>query len=225
MLTASMKPVDHLPAASTVTTLGLGFLSAMSDNIPRTELAIKDKAGRLRLGIPRLRRRFQRLNAVVRLVRRRSADRQFSRSQIALVVGQARLVRCRRGCGRVCGDGGGARLSFDANGTGRATRYRGLSCCCAAAKIAERVYSPRGPRMLRRSMNVSGRRRRGRTTNCSIKRPNFCRAALPMVLLALRSRGDYHRSVTLKQYVATPVRVRRSPRLRRRLQCVALGFV
>ena len=41
VLTASMMPVDHLPAASTVTTLGLGFLSAVFDNIPLTELALK----------------------------------------------------------------------------------------------------------------------------------------------------------------------------------------
>jgi len=41
VLAASMMPVDQLPAASTVTTLGLGFLSAVFDNIPLTELALK----------------------------------------------------------------------------------------------------------------------------------------------------------------------------------------
>jgi Na+/H+ antiporter NhaD/arsenite permease-like protein len=38
---ASMMPVEKLPAASAVTTLGLGFVSAVFDNIPLTALAIK----------------------------------------------------------------------------------------------------------------------------------------------------------------------------------------
>ena len=41
VLCASMMPVDRLPAASWPTTLGLGFLSAVFDNIPLTALAIK----------------------------------------------------------------------------------------------------------------------------------------------------------------------------------------
>ena len=41
VLCASMMPVDTLPAASWRTTLGLGFLSAVFDNIPLTALAIK----------------------------------------------------------------------------------------------------------------------------------------------------------------------------------------
>ena len=41
VLCASMMPVDALPAASWRTTLGLGFLSAVFDNIPLTALAIK----------------------------------------------------------------------------------------------------------------------------------------------------------------------------------------
>jgi Na+/H+ antiporter NhaD/arsenite permease-like protein len=41
VLAASMMPVSHLPAASTVTALGLGFVSAVFDNIPLTELALK----------------------------------------------------------------------------------------------------------------------------------------------------------------------------------------
>jgi Na+/H+ antiporter NhaD/arsenite permease-like protein len=41
VLCASMMPVEHLPLASWQTTLGLGFLSAVFDNIPLTELAIK----------------------------------------------------------------------------------------------------------------------------------------------------------------------------------------
>jgi Na+/H+ antiporter NhaD/arsenite permease-like protein len=40
VLTASMMPVDKLPAASWPTALGLGFLSAVFDNIPLTALAL-----------------------------------------------------------------------------------------------------------------------------------------------------------------------------------------
>jgi hypothetical protein len=38
---ASLMPVDKLPAASPATTLGLGFLSAVFDNIPLTKLALE----------------------------------------------------------------------------------------------------------------------------------------------------------------------------------------
>jgi len=41
VLIASMMPVQRLPAASAHTTLGLGFLSAVFDNIPLTALALK----------------------------------------------------------------------------------------------------------------------------------------------------------------------------------------
>jgi len=41
VLSASMMPVDQLPAASWPTALGLGFLSAVFDNIPLTALALK----------------------------------------------------------------------------------------------------------------------------------------------------------------------------------------
>ena len=41
VLCASMMPVETLPAASWPTALGLGFLSAVFDNIPLTALAIK----------------------------------------------------------------------------------------------------------------------------------------------------------------------------------------
>ena len=40
VLCASMMPVEHLPAASWLTSLGLGFLSAVFDNIPLTKLAL-----------------------------------------------------------------------------------------------------------------------------------------------------------------------------------------
>ena len=38
---ASMMPVEKLPAASQLTTLGLGFVSAVFDNIPLTALSLK----------------------------------------------------------------------------------------------------------------------------------------------------------------------------------------
>jgi Na+/H+ antiporter NhaD/arsenite permease-like protein len=41
VLTASMMPVDQLPTASLMSALGLGFVSAIFDNIPLTELALK----------------------------------------------------------------------------------------------------------------------------------------------------------------------------------------
>jgi Na+/H+ antiporter NhaD/arsenite permease-like protein len=41
VLCASMMPVEKLPAASWQTALGLGFVSAVFDNIPLTELALK----------------------------------------------------------------------------------------------------------------------------------------------------------------------------------------
>jgi Na+/H+ antiporter NhaD/arsenite permease-like protein len=41
VLCASMMPVERLPAASWMSALGLGFLSAVFDNIPLTALAIK----------------------------------------------------------------------------------------------------------------------------------------------------------------------------------------
>ena len=41
VLIASMMPVEHLPAASWQSAFGLGFLSAVFDNIPLTALALK----------------------------------------------------------------------------------------------------------------------------------------------------------------------------------------
>jgi len=41
VLAASMMPVEHLPTASWHTALGLGFVSAVFDNIPLTALALK----------------------------------------------------------------------------------------------------------------------------------------------------------------------------------------
>ena len=44
VLAASMMPVSHLPAASWPTALGMGFVSAVFDNIPLTKLAL-DQGG------------------------------------------------------------------------------------------------------------------------------------------------------------------------------------
>ena len=44
VLAASMMPVEKLPSASWVTALGLGFISAVFDNIPLTALAL-DQGG------------------------------------------------------------------------------------------------------------------------------------------------------------------------------------
>jgi hypothetical protein len=44
VLLASMMPVAGLPAATALTTLGLGFVSAVFDNIPLTKLAL-DQGG------------------------------------------------------------------------------------------------------------------------------------------------------------------------------------
>jgi hypothetical protein len=41
VLAASMMPVERLPAASWLTALGLGFVSAVFDNIPLTKLALE----------------------------------------------------------------------------------------------------------------------------------------------------------------------------------------
>jgi Na+/H+ antiporter NhaD/arsenite permease-like protein len=41
VLAASMMPVEQLPAASWPTALGLGFVSAVFDNIPLTKLALE----------------------------------------------------------------------------------------------------------------------------------------------------------------------------------------
>jgi hypothetical protein len=41
VLSASMMPVEELPRASWQTAFGLGFVSAVFDNIPLTELALK----------------------------------------------------------------------------------------------------------------------------------------------------------------------------------------
>ena len=41
VLAASLMPVEQLPPASSLTTFGLGFVSAVFDNIPLTKLALE----------------------------------------------------------------------------------------------------------------------------------------------------------------------------------------
>ena len=49
VLAASIMPVEQLPPASVVTAFGLGFVSAVFDNIPLTKLAL-EQGGYIRLG-------------------------------------------------------------------------------------------------------------------------------------------------------------------------------
>jgi len=60
---ASMMPVEKLPPASWQTSFGLGFLSAVFDNIPLTKLALEQA---VRLGHARLRCRLRRFDDLVR---------------------------------------------------------------------------------------------------------------------------------------------------------------
>ena len=77
------------PRASWQTALGLGFLSAVFDNIPLTALA--HPPGRLRLGLPGLRGRLRRLDDLVRLVGRRGAVEHVPRGALG------RRLAARRG--------------------------------------------------------------------------------------------------------------------------------
>ena len=82
---ASMMPVEKLPLASWQTALGLGFVSAVFDNIPLTALALKQ--GGYDWGFLALCGRLRRLDDLVRLVGRRRACRTCIRR------------RNRSGCG------------------------------------------------------------------------------------------------------------------------------
>ena len=77
---ASMMPVKSLPSPSWETTLGLGFLSAVFDNIPLTALAIKQ--GNYDWGLAGLRRRLRRLDDLVRIVGRCRGCRLDAGSEI-----------------------------------------------------------------------------------------------------------------------------------------------
>ena len=67
---ASMMPVKSLPAPSWETALGLGFVSAVFDNIPLTALAIEQE--QTMTGVSCLHRRFWWFHDLVRVVGRRA---------------------------------------------------------------------------------------------------------------------------------------------------------
>jgi Na+/H+ antiporter NhaD/arsenite permease-like protein len=100
---ASLMPVEELPGAGWQTALGLGFVSAVFDNIPLTALAIKQGG---RLGLPRLCGRLRRLHDVVRLVGRRGAQQPLPGGKIGGAMGQAWLARGRRLHHRLLPDAG-----------------------------------------------------------------------------------------------------------------------
>ena len=85
VLSASMMPVEALPAASWPVALGLGFVSAVFDNIPLTALALQP--GRLRLGLSRLCGRLRRIDDLVRLVGRRRAGEPVPATRARRSVG------------------------------------------------------------------------------------------------------------------------------------------
>ena len=94
ILCASMMPVERLPAASWQTAFGLGFVSAVFDNIPLTALALKQ--GGYDWGVSRLCRGFRRLDDLVRLQRRRGVVQHVPGRQERAGVDQGRLACHRR---------------------------------------------------------------------------------------------------------------------------------
>ena len=124
VLAASMMPVHKLPDASWRVALGLGFVSAVFDNIPADGARLAPR--RIRLGIPGLRGRLRRLDDLVRLIRWRRAVEHVSRGEERHRVGARRLARHR--CLRYW-------LFCDARGAGlvSATQAR---ICASAPKTA-----------------------------------------------------------------------------------------
>ena len=102
VLPASMMPVHKLPDASWQVALGLGFVSAVFDNIPLTALALKQ--GGYDWGFVAYRGRLRRIDDLVRLVGRRRADQPVSRRQIGVRVAARRLARRARVRHRICRD-------------------------------------------------------------------------------------------------------------------------
>ncbi len=129
VLAASMMPVHKLPDASWHVTLGLGFVSAIFDNIPLTALALQQ--GGIRLGVSRVRSRLRRIDDLVRVVGRRRAVEHVSGRQGCDCVGARRLAR--RACvrHRIRGDARGPGLVPAAQARGAADG-RGDRCRAAA---------------------------------------------------------------------------------------------
>ena len=96
--TASMMPVKSLPSPIWETTLGLGFVSAVFDNIPLTALAIKQ--GNYDWGTG-LCRRLRRLHDLVRIVRRRRGRGSDAGSEIRGPLAERGIARGPCLCCRV----------------------------------------------------------------------------------------------------------------------------
>ena len=107
VLCASMMPIEALPAASWQVALGLGFVSAVFDNIP---LDSARAAPRGRLGLSRLRRRLRRLDDLVRLLGGGRGE-PVSRSPLGESVGHGRMACRRRLCPRLFHPARRARLA------------------------------------------------------------------------------------------------------------------
>ncbi len=88
---ASLMPVEELPAASWQTALGLGFLSSVFDNIPLTALALKQ--GGYDWGFLAYCRRLRRLDDLVRILGRCRAFQHVSGGEIGRPLAARRLVR------------------------------------------------------------------------------------------------------------------------------------
>ena len=86
---AALMPVEHLPAASWETAFGLGFLSAVFDNIPLT--ALDAETGRLRSGHAGVHGRFWRIDGLVRFFLRRGLVQHVSRSAIGRAMAPTRV--------------------------------------------------------------------------------------------------------------------------------------
>ena len=90
VLCASMMPVEKLPLPSWETAFGLGFLSAVFDNIPLTALALKQ--GGYDWGFLAFYGRFWRLHDLVWIIVGGGAIQYVSRSKIRLAMVASRLV-------------------------------------------------------------------------------------------------------------------------------------
>lgn len=102
---ASLMPVEKLPAASWPTTLGLGFVSAVFDNIPLTALALKQGGydwGYLAYAVG--------FDDLVRLVGGRRFVEHVSGSQVRRPLGQPGLANSSGVRRRIFRDAGPARL-------------------------------------------------------------------------------------------------------------------